>query len=312
MFETLFSAETPLIARFFLPFLLLLGLIGATAGVVRWFGTKRLGDAGSHGRQPRLAVVDSASVDGRRRLILVRRDNVEHLLMIGGLTDEVVEPNIVPAPAAPNEVAAARLPAVAEPLPRAIPLPYGGSRSPQPKPAAAVLPAPRIEPLPEEVAARQRRSHAETSKRLQRDKLAALADELSSLSMPPDSRPPQILRVLETEPRMPTVHPAPAEPASADPNLAALAHHLKTSLRKPNSPPEMRAARSTEASAHSALQAGEHAPAVETASPPRTARMPEPKPARTDAKQRQSDLPYDSDNLKQQMAILLGGPISKT
>ena len=46
---------------------------------------------------PRLAVIDAAAVDGRRRLVLVRRDNVEHLLMIGGPTDIVVEPNIVRA-----------------------------------------------------------------------------------------------------------------------------------------------------------------------------------------------------------------------
>jgi hypothetical protein len=32
-----------------------------------------------------------------RRLILVRRNNVEHLLMIGGTTDIVVEPNIAVA-----------------------------------------------------------------------------------------------------------------------------------------------------------------------------------------------------------------------
>ena len=49
------------------------------------------------GRMPRLAVIDAAAVDGRRRLVLVRRDNVEHLLMIGGPTDIVVEANIVRA-----------------------------------------------------------------------------------------------------------------------------------------------------------------------------------------------------------------------
>jgi hypothetical protein len=42
-------------------------------------------------------VIDAAAVDGRRRLVLVRRDNVEHLLMIGGPADLVVEPNIVRA-----------------------------------------------------------------------------------------------------------------------------------------------------------------------------------------------------------------------
>ncbi len=88
MFETLFGAEMPLAVRFFLAFLIVLGLIGATAWAVRRFGAGRLG-ASTRGRQPRLAVIDYASVDGRRRLILVRRDNVEHLLMIGGPTDVV-------------------------------------------------------------------------------------------------------------------------------------------------------------------------------------------------------------------------------
>ena len=42
----------------------------------------------------RLEVTDHASVDGRRRLVLVRRDNVEHLIMIGGPVDVVVETGI--------------------------------------------------------------------------------------------------------------------------------------------------------------------------------------------------------------------------
>ena len=41
--------------------------------------------------EPRLAVVDHANVDGRRRLILVRRDNIEHLIMTGGPVDVVIE-----------------------------------------------------------------------------------------------------------------------------------------------------------------------------------------------------------------------------
>jgi flagellar protein FliO/FliZ len=44
--------------------------------------------------EKRLAVVEHASVDGRRRLILVRRDNVEHLIMTGGPVDVVVETGI--------------------------------------------------------------------------------------------------------------------------------------------------------------------------------------------------------------------------
>ena len=61
------------------------------------------------GRQPRLAVVDSAAVDSRRHLVIIRRDNVEHLLMIGGPSDVVVETNIVRAAAArPEKPSSAR------------------------------------------------------------------------------------------------------------------------------------------------------------------------------------------------------------
>ncbi len=45
-------------------------------------------------RQPRLQVLDATAVDARRRLVLVRRDNVEHLVMIGGPTVIVIESGI--------------------------------------------------------------------------------------------------------------------------------------------------------------------------------------------------------------------------
>lgn len=45
-------------------------------------------------RDRRLDVVEHASVDGRRRLILIRRDDVEHLIMTGGPVDVVIETNI--------------------------------------------------------------------------------------------------------------------------------------------------------------------------------------------------------------------------
>ncbi len=112
MFETLFGSEVPLAARFFVAFLVVLALIGLTAWLVRRFGANRLGGA-TRGRQPRLAVIDAATIDGRRRLVLIRRDNVEHLLMIGGPTDVVVEPNIVRATGARD---LAREPARKSPL----------------------------------------------------------------------------------------------------------------------------------------------------------------------------------------------------
>ena len=54
---------------------------------------------GGRNRTPRLAVLDAAAIDTRRRLVLLRRDDVEHLVMIGGPTDIVIETRIITAPA---------------------------------------------------------------------------------------------------------------------------------------------------------------------------------------------------------------------
>jgi hypothetical protein len=52
---------------------------------------------------PRLAVVDYANVDGRRRLVLVRRDDTEHLIMTGGPVDVLIETGIAaPTSAVPD------------------------------------------------------------------------------------------------------------------------------------------------------------------------------------------------------------------
>ncbi len=50
--------------------------------------------AGGRNRKARLAVMDAAAVDDTRRLVLVRRDDVEHLILIGGNSDIVIEQNI--------------------------------------------------------------------------------------------------------------------------------------------------------------------------------------------------------------------------
>ena len=89
---------------FFFAFVAVLALIGFAAWLVRRFATNRLGANTNRGRMPRLAVIDAAAVDGRRRLVLVRRDNIEHLIMIGGPTDIVVESNIVRAQAGRDQL----------------------------------------------------------------------------------------------------------------------------------------------------------------------------------------------------------------
>jgi flagellar protein FliO/FliZ len=323
--DGVFGTEMPFVVKFFLAFLLVLGLIGVGAWGLRRFTSGRLGGAGTRGRQPRLGVIDYASVDARRRLILVRRDNVEHLLMIGGPTDVVVEANIVRAVAAPRDVALAR-PAAAEPLPRAIPLPDNGNGSwplqpevitPPPPPARQ---APKIEPATDEAPSwPPLQPQADTPPaRPQRDTLAALADELSARPAPPPAparvRTPAPARA-PLEARAPAVQaaptPTPADTAAADQSLAEMAHRLEAALRKPNAPAEARAPQPRQTQPAEQSAGPEPQPAPPAPSQPRAARPPEPKPARSaPAKPPQSTTLYD--NLEQEMASLLGRPTNKS
>jgi hypothetical protein len=90
-------------SRYVLAILLILALVGLVAWLLRQFSAARQALSGTaRGRQPRLAVLDHTVIDARRKLVLIRRDNVEHLILIGGPTDVVVEMNIVRAmPLAP-------------------------------------------------------------------------------------------------------------------------------------------------------------------------------------------------------------------
>ncbi len=68
--------------------------------VIVWVFRKITGTAARRAmrsRVPRLSITDSTTVDDKRYLVMVRRDNVEHLLLIGGANDLVVEKNIVRA-----------------------------------------------------------------------------------------------------------------------------------------------------------------------------------------------------------------------
>jgi hypothetical protein len=61
--------------------------------VIRWLdGTQ---EANPRLRLARLGVSNQASIDPGRHLIVVRRDHVEHVLLIGGYNDLVVERTIV-------------------------------------------------------------------------------------------------------------------------------------------------------------------------------------------------------------------------
>lgn len=110
--------------------------------------------AGGRSRKARLAVMDAAPVDNHRRLVLVRRDDVEHLVMIGGAGDIVIEQNIrIGAPAGrqrsilddnallpTRDTPVVDTPAAVEP-PVAMPQPAPAERRrPVPQPQRAVAP----------------------------------------------------------------------------------------------------------------------------------------------------------------------------
>ncbi|HTQ33256.1 MAG TPA: flagellar biosynthetic protein FliO [Stellaceae bacterium] len=234
MFD-LFGPEIPLAAKFFIAFAVVLALIGLTAWLVRRFGSSRLGGT-ARGRQPRLAVIDAAAVDGRRRLVLIRRDNIEHLLMIGGPTDLVVEPNIVRAVGARELTREPARPVAGEPATRQsgpIESSWPLQPSSEPSPIAAARPfrsSATEEPwLAPEPPVRARPADTPTG----------MSGELSARLTPPEvPAPPAATARSEPAPRpgaAPAVPPPPLEappPPQTDHNLAEMAQQLEAALRR--------------------------------------------------------------------------------
>ena len=263
---------------FILAFVAVLALIGALAWLVRRFAGNRLGANTNRGRMPRLAVIDAAAVDGRRRLVLVRRDNVEHLLMIGGPTDIVVEPNILRALPARDQMAPRPTVGSPEAPPRIAPLPDAGnwsddgSRSdgfdhvepqmPEPPPRQSrpafadelrrqAPPSPPPERrsdsfsgfTPEPISPRP-----EPRVEMRNDPpILPSRPQRSEPMMPRPTRPAEAARPAPIRAERPAAPPPPAPPpapapslSSADQNLAEMAQRLEAALRRPAEPSEPR------------------------------------------------------------------------
>jgi flagellar protein FliO/FliZ len=320
------------IPMFLFAFIAVLALIGVAAWLVRRFAGNRLGANPGRGRMPRLAVIDATAVDGRRRLVLVRRDNVEHLLMIGGPSDIVVESNIVRAMPAREQMAPRPVVGGAEP-PRIAPLPDAawaeadGGRAdifdstepampepPQParpsfadelrRPAAPPLPERRGDPLagfaPEPQLGRP-------------EPRPELKPELRQESRPeprPEPIPPRMIRPERSEPLMPRPQ-RPSEPPKAPPPVRA--PERAAAPPPPPPPPAAPPPAASSADANLAemaqrLEAALRRPAgsSEPVAPPVA---PEPSPARP-ARSETPPAPQKSgfENLEDEMASLLGRP----
>ena len=300
---------------FLFAFIAVLALIGVAAWLVRRFATNRLGANPNRGRMPRLAVIDAAAVDGRRRLVLVRRDNVEHLLMIGGPTDIVVEPNIVRATPARDQMPRPAAVAGGEP-PRLAPLPdaawsdgdgarpdsradmfdHGEPPLAEPprqarpsfadelrRPAAPPPPERRIDPLagftPEPPGGRAE----PLSPRLARpEPMIPRPPRASEPPKAPPVRGPAPERAAAPPPPIPQTPPQTPPQSTADQNLAEMAQRLEAALRRP---------------------------AGETAAPPVAPETPAARPPRSETPA-EPPAPQKSgfENLEDEMASLLGRP----
>jgi flagellar protein FliO/FliZ len=83
--------------RFALVLLFVLGLVVALGWVLKRYG---IGGGAMIGRNRRLGVVETALLGPKHRLVLVRRDAVEHLVLIGPTSGTVIESGIAGAAAA--------------------------------------------------------------------------------------------------------------------------------------------------------------------------------------------------------------------
>ncbi len=296
---------------FIFAFVAVLALIFLVGWLARRFAGNRLGANTNRSRMPRLAVIDAAAVDGRRRLVLVRRDNVEHLLMIGGPTDIVVEPNIVRAMPGRDQLPAR--PAVASPdaQARIAPIPEPGGWADADAARAEPPFEQHSEPqLPEPPPRPARPAFAEDVRRSAPERRAERSDPLLSgfAPEPISGREPSPRIASRSEPLMPRTartnevpkppirqappeRPAAAPPpaiSSADQNLAEMAQRLEAALRRP---------------------------AGETVAPPVA---PEPPPPRATPRSESAPQPNPApakssfDNLEDEMASLLGRPKTPT
>ena len=132
--------------RFAAALLLVLGLIGGLGILLRRYGGIIGGGAlaSRHAARAkrRLSVEEVLPLDARRRLVLVRRDGREHLLLLGPEGDRVVEEGIETRPAEADAAASA------EPRETALRAAAGGFRAligGKTAIAAAPEPAPRTD-----------------------------------------------------------------------------------------------------------------------------------------------------------------------
>jgi flagellar protein FliO/FliZ len=79
--------------KFFSALLFVLGLIGGIALLAKKLGMGNRGPM-RRDKNSRLSIIETMQLDAKRRIILIRRDDKEYMLLIGGVTELVVDGNL--------------------------------------------------------------------------------------------------------------------------------------------------------------------------------------------------------------------------
>lgn len=79
--------------KFLFALIFVLGLIGGFALIAKKIGMGNRGPM-RRAKNNRLSIIESMPLDAKRRVVLLRRDDREHMVLLGGATDLVLESNI--------------------------------------------------------------------------------------------------------------------------------------------------------------------------------------------------------------------------
>lgn len=98
--------DTTLLLHSFLALLFVLGLIGVTSVALRKYSHSRLITGRRKGAAKRLHVEETAIIDAKHRLVLLRCDDKNHLVLVGGDQPVLLDSTIGHAPVSLGEEAA--------------------------------------------------------------------------------------------------------------------------------------------------------------------------------------------------------------
>ncbi len=260
----------------------LLGLIVIYAWRTFGRGTR---PAVSRGARPsRLGIVDVFDVDRHRQLVIVRRDNVEHLILIGGPNDLLIEDAIVRAQSVSSERR--------EPLPAA----------PGPVEQRPQMPRVSFDPFAAPSPAGQGQAPAVDMKSAQ--------EATTSVAVTPPSMRPKLDQAFAEAiaPSPPLGRPASGSPSRTMPQAAV------AQPTQPSPLPARPAPGPPRPGAPTLAQRPINAPAVTPPAPPAVPsepeRMPEPgKQPAVEPAQEAPKLTLNIDSLEEEMAKLLGRPV---